>query len=290
MKTRRLVVAGGLACGVAGLALAMGPSIDINGGRFTIASSDEYNTFGTYNYARVEMLGGLVNSLKTFDNSTFEMREGRINILQNSGSSRFTLHEGDVGFLVSLAGDATFAQVGGSVEEGFLAFQDVHLEFSGGTIGEYVFAGGRVTLEIAARSFRYDHDGDPTTPNIPIEFGDAYEIVLNRDTITAYSDDLMTTRIYGLTPTWGDGSTTSFDVSGGAGDAEYPDDPCRWTGTLTLIRYHAADFTADRAVDVDDLAVLLAAWGACDVECPADFNADGVVDTRDLAFVLANWG
>ena len=56
------------------------------------------------------------------------------------------------------------------------------------------------------------------------------------------------------------------------------------------IRYHAADFTADRAVDVDDLAVLLAAWGACEGDCPADFDSDGVVDTRDLAFVLANWG
>lgn len=52
------------------------------------------------------------------------------------------------------------------------------------------------------------------------------------------------------------------------------------------------DLNRDGVVDVDDLFILLAAWGECadPDNCPADLNEDGVVDVDDLFILLANWG
>lgn len=52
------------------------------------------------------------------------------------------------------------------------------------------------------------------------------------------------------------------------------------------------DLNEDDQVDVDDLFLLLAAWGPCDDpdDCPADLNNDGSVDIDDLFLLLANWG
>ena len=49
------------------------------------------------------------------------------------------------------------------------------------------------------------------------------------------------------------------------------------------------DFNSDGVVDVNDLLVLIAAWGSCDA-CPEDINADGIVDVNDLLLVIAAWG
>jgi hypothetical protein len=49
------------------------------------------------------------------------------------------------------------------------------------------------------------------------------------------------------------------------------------------------DLTDDDVVGVDDLLLLIAAWGSCDA-CPEDLNADGVVDVNDLLLVIAAWG
>ncbi|HRP62889.1 MAG TPA: hypothetical protein PK400_06330 [Phycisphaerales bacterium] len=51
-----------------------------------------------------------------------------------------------------------------------------------------------------------------------------------------------------------------------------------------------ADLNNDGVVDVQDLLILLVAWGPCGDECPADLNGDGVVDVLDLLFLLGNWG
>ena len=48
------------------------------------------------------------------------------------------------------------------------------------------------------------------------------------------------------------------------------------------------DVNGDGAVNVEDLLLLLAAWGPC-TGCPADLNADGMVDVLDLLELLANW-
>ena len=48
------------------------------------------------------------------------------------------------------------------------------------------------------------------------------------------------------------------------------------------------DLNGDGIVNGADLALILAAWGACP-GCPADLNGDGIVDGGDLAFILANW-
>ncbi|MFN9126574.1 MAG: hypothetical protein ACK5WD_12175, partial [bacterium] len=47
-----------------------------------------------------------------------------------------------------------------------------------------------------------------------------------------------------------------------------------------------ADLNADGAVDTQDLAALLSAWGTN----AGDVNADGTTDARDLAAMLGAWG
>ena len=54
-----------------------------------------------------------------------------------------------------------------------------------------------------------------------------------------------------------------------------------------------ADLNDDNVVDAADLALLLAAWGACPPApafCLADFNCDGEVEAFDLAILLGAWG
>jgi hypothetical protein len=49
-----------------------------------------------------------------------------------------------------------------------------------------------------------------------------------------------------------------------------------------------ADVNGDDVVDVLDLLLVLAAWGA--TSGPEDINGDGIVDVLDLLELLANWG
>lgn len=52
------------------------------------------------------------------------------------------------------------------------------------------------------------------------------------------------------------------------------------------------DLDGSGAIDGADLALMLAAWGACppDQSCPADLDNDGDVDAGDLGVLLGNWG
>jgi hypothetical protein len=53
------------------------------------------------------------------------------------------------------------------------------------------------------------------------------------------------------------------------------------------------DVTHDGTVDVDDLLVVINAWGKCPpppTACVADVNGDMVVDVDDLLMVINNWG
>jgi hypothetical protein len=53
------------------------------------------------------------------------------------------------------------------------------------------------------------------------------------------------------------------------------------------------DMNGDGTVNVQDLLLLLDAWGPCPeppADCPADLDGDGEVDVQDLLLVLANWG
>jgi len=54
----------------------------------------------------------------------------------------------------------------------------------------------------------------------------------------------------------------------------------------------SADLNCDGVVDVSDLLILLANWGACPPsgDCTGDINEDGTVDVSDLLILLANWG
>ena len=50
-----------------------------------------------------------------------------------------------------------------------------------------------------------------------------------------------------------------------------------------------ADVNGDGVVNVDDLLIVIAAWGPCD-GCPADIDGDLVVGVNDLLAVIAAWG
>lgn len=53
-----------------------------------------------------------------------------------------------------------------------------------------------------------------------------------------------------------------------------------------------ADFNGDGVVNVSDLLILFANWGACPSSgaCVGDLNNDGSVNVSDLLILLANWG
>jgi hypothetical protein len=45
----------------------------------------------------------------------------------------------------------------------------------------------------------------------------------------------------------------------------------------------------DGVVGVDDMLLVIAAWGPC-AGCDADINEDDVVGVNDLLAVIADWG
>ncbi|MCH2134003.1 MAG: dockerin type I domain-containing protein [Phycisphaerales bacterium] len=52
------------------------------------------------------------------------------------------------------------------------------------------------------------------------------------------------------------------------------------------------DTNGDGAVDVNDLLVIIDAWGDCvpDQGCPADVDGDGTVNVNDVLLVIGEWG
>jgi len=56
----------------------------------------------------------------------------------------------------------------------------------------------------------------------------------------------------------------------------------------------AADLTADGAIGMDDMLMLLSHWGNCPVwselTCEGDLNGDNVVDIQDLLTIIKYWG
>ncbi|MHC4991832.1 MAG: hypothetical protein ACYTGC_12710, partial [Planctomycetota bacterium] len=79
---------------------------------------------------------------------------------------------------------------------------------------------------------------------------------------------------------------TDCELQGGGyqgDDTTCAENPCAVTG----------DINGDGMVDVDDLVLLILAWGPCPVppaECPADINDSGMVDVDDLVLLILNWG
>jgi hypothetical protein len=53
----------------------------------------------------------------------------------------------------------------------------------------------------------------------------------------------------------------------------------------------AGDVNADNVVNVEDLLLVLAAWGTGDVDADqAPPGGDGIVNVSDLLLILASWG
>jgi acetyl esterase/lipase len=55
----------------------------------------------------------------------------------------------------------------------------------------------------------------------------------------------------------------------------------------------AADLNCDGFVNVQDLLVVIGAWGACpkgQFTCPGDLDSNAVVNVADLLLVIGNWG
>ena len=50
-----------------------------------------------------------------------------------------------------------------------------------------------------------------------------------------------------------------------------------------------ADLNGDGKVNIDDLFIILGAWGTCN-NCPEDLNGDGKVNIDDLFVILGEWG
>ena len=61
----------------------------------------------------------------------------------------------------------------------------------------------------------------------------------------------------------------------------------------TPVPPQAGDTNCDWIADIDDLFVVIAAWGPADPPGPftgsADLDGDGDVDIDDLFIVIANW-
>ncbi len=95
----------------------------------------------------------------------------------------------------------------------------------------------------------------------------------------------------GAVPTWQDtlASVDSIAVrTFGAGDLTMAYDNFE---LMALAPPCPGDTSDDGLVNADDLAILLAQWGACPVaECVADLDENGVIDPTDLALLLADWG
>ena len=49
------------------------------------------------------------------------------------------------------------------------------------------------------------------------------------------------------------------------------------------------DLDGDGTVGVNDLLILLGAWGPCPDPCLPDINGDGSVDVLDLLVLLGSW-
>ena len=49
------------------------------------------------------------------------------------------------------------------------------------------------------------------------------------------------------------------------------------------------DIDGDGVVGVNDLLMLIAAWGPCPSDCPEDLNGDGIVDVLDILELLSYW-
>lgn len=138
------------------------------------------------------------------------------------------------------------------------------------------FAIHQSTGELVATGFSADAGGQGSLGNIAML--DDLLLLADRSTFT---DGVQGLHCYAL---GSDGSLTAtsppVETQGIAAN-----DLAVWPGASC-----AADLTGDSTVNVSDLLMLLAAWGACDGACDADLNGDSIVNVSDMLLLLGDWG
>ncbi len=104
-----------------------------------------------------------------------------------------------------------------------------------------------------------------------------------------------------ITPQASEGSTTLVLAAGAYQLNGYCSSQCNVQGSITPLEtadysvnltiecLALGDIIADGAVDAQDLAALLAAWGTNGAAASADLDLDGIVGSADLALLLSEW-
>ena len=136
-----------------------------------------------------------------------------------------------------------------------------------------------------------------------VQHPDGTIIASGRQSTPAVDDDVLVlsldpaTGVVGSEMTWSGPFASGFDTalraSGAADDLVLAGLADNVTGnrdylTLRLTFPRAEDLDGDGLVNVLDLVMLLAQWGACP-GCPADLDGNGEVDVVDLTTMLAAW-
>jgi len=279
----------------AGLATpAAGQPILEDSGLHTVSGGDAVEYVGLSGKAELVMTGGEVFSSVDRSGLGGSSQTG-VWLEDDSGA---TVTGGEIVHDVHLSGGAELQFLGGAsgavhagddaqvnVSAGTLESMRLDgaamLNMIGGEVGESMFLSGDAQAYLSARSFAYDHDGDPGTPAEPLDFGGASEVVITesdpRLDPTGSQNELA---LRGLTAVWEDGTTATFDLVGTDGFG--------WSATLR--RGRPADLNGDGFVNTLDLVLMLNEWGVSCDPCAADLNSDGFVNVADLSLLLTAWG
>ncbi len=227
--------------------------------------------------------GEIRGDLRAHESSYIEFYDGVVlSGLRAEGDARVEMLGGVVGRVVA---DSTQALImhGGEAQNSVEVRSGARVHITGGVIGEtlsvdFSGVGGEAVLDV--RLAFYDHDGDPTTRKVELDFDESEEIVLDADDARFHDADDGVRELRGLRVRWEDDSESVFDVRAFTQDAN--------AGRLVLRRSSIPeDLNHDGGIDVLDYALFLGEFGS--EGGIADFNGDGMVDVLDLVRFLQAW-
>lgn len=124
--------------------------------------------------------------------------------------------------------------------------------------------------------------GDSTEPLV----GDADAWVLGNVASESTVDNVEHIWVYGLEPGTYVAQLTLYDSGGSSSTEDVA--IAWWTATDVATEPVYGDINGDGLVGVDDLLMMIAAYGDCP-GCPEDINGDGVVNVDDILDLLIAW-